>query len=92
MPGAARAGVDQCQGLIIGPGVPTVLINKEPASIVGDAVASHGETPHTKAVIVSGSSSVFIGPTFAPATVQDISIASCKHKVTSGSIDVFIGK
>lgn len=90
MPGAARVGVDQVSGgLITGPGFPTVVINGSAASVVGDAVAAHGDTPHTAPTITTGSTSVIIGG--KNATVQDISVASCQHKVSTGSIDVFIG-
>jgi len=91
MPGAARVGVDQVSGgLITGPGIPNVKINGSPASVVGDTVAAHGEAPHTVATITNGSISVTIGG--RPATVQTISTASCQHKVSSGSINVIIGK
>lgn len=90
MPGAARAGVDQVAGgLITGPGIPSVQINRSPASVLGDAVAAHGEPPHTVATITSGSKTVTIGG--RPATVQTISTASCQHTVSTGSINVIIG-
>lgn len=90
MPGAARVGVDQVSGgLVTGPGIPTVLINGAPASVVGDAVAAHGEAPHTAPTITTGSTSVIIGG--KNATVQAISTASCAHKVSTGSENVIIG-
>lgn len=44
-------------GPIIGPGIPTVLIGKLPASVVGDQCVCVGPPDR----IVKGSSSVFIG-------------------------------
>ena len=44
-------------GPIIGPGNPTVLIGKMPASVLGDLCVCVGPTD----TIVQGSSSVFIG-------------------------------
>lgn len=43
-------------GPIVGPGVPTVLIGKLPAAVVGDSCVCNGP-PDT---IIKGSSSVFI--------------------------------
>ncbi len=96
MPSAARASLgpvtgDLVQaGVITGPGSTKVLINNLPASVVGDGVAAHGDVPHAKAVIVTGSASVFIEG--KPATVQTISAASCGHAVTTGSLNVIIGR
>jgi uncharacterized Zn-binding protein involved in type VI secretion len=91
MPGAARVLVDTVvAGVITGPGVPSVVINGAPASVVGDTVAAHGEPPHTTPTIATGSTTVIIGGKFA--TVQDISVASCQHKVSAGSLNVIIGK
>ena len=96
MPSAARASLgpvtgDLVQaGVINGPGAASVRINSLPASVVGDAVAAHGDVPHAKATIVTGSASVFIEG--KPATVQSISAASCGHVVTTGSPNVIIGR
>ena len=91
MPFAARATADLVQaGVITGPGATKVLINNLPASVVGDTVAAHGDVPHAKAVIVTGSASVFIQG--KPATVQSISAATCGHVVTTGSPNVIIGR
>ncbi len=91
MPSAARVTADLVQaGVINGPGATKVLINNLPASVVGDAVAAHGDVPHAKATIVTGSTTVYFEN--RPATVQTLSAASCGHKVTTGSINVIIGK
>ena len=39
--GAARVGKDVVGGVILGPGVPTVLVNGFPISLRGDVVAGH---------------------------------------------------
>lgn len=91
MPLAARATTDLVQaGVITGPGAATVRINNLPASVVGDTVAAHGDAPHAKAAIVTGSATVFIEG--KPATVQSISTATCGHSVSTGSPNVLIGK
>ncbi len=91
MPGVARIQTDLASaGVITGPGAPSVRVNNIIASVQGDGVAPHGETPHAAATIANGSTSVFFEN--RPATVQTISAASCSHQVTTGSIDVFIGR
>jgi uncharacterized Zn-binding protein involved in type VI secretion len=86
MPGVARVGVDNALGVITGPGVPTVLVNGSPISVVGDTVAAHGDPPHTQPTIVSGSATVRAGG--KPVTVQSVSTASCGHPVFTGSTNV----
>ena len=44
--GAARVGLDTAGGVIIGPGVLTVLVNGLPISIEGDSILPHEEPPH----------------------------------------------
>jgi uncharacterized Zn-binding protein involved in type VI secretion len=86
MPGVARVGQDNALGLITGPGVPTVLVNGAPISVVGDTVEAHGEPPHNKSIIASGSATVFAGG--RNITVQSISLSSCGHPVFTGSPNV----
>ena len=78
-------GVPHTGGPVIGPGCTTVLIEKKPAAIVGDACVCVGE-PDT---ITAGSSGVFIGG--KPAARQG---DSCAHggMVITGSKTVFIGE
>ncbi len=91
MPGIAKVTVDLASaGVINGPGSPNVRVNNLPASLLGDAVGPHGEAPHTAATIATGSASVKFNN--IPVTVQTISAASCGHQVSTGSINVSIGK
>lgn len=89
MPNVARVGVDLVggTGVITGPGVPTVVVNDLPISVVGDRVAPHGEPPHTTPTIILGSPNVFAED--RQISVQNISVADCAHPVTTGSADVF---
>lgn len=57
--GAARVGLDIAGGIILGPGNPTVLVNGFPISLIGDAVAGHGDSPHNSPNMTVGSNNVF---------------------------------
>jgi uncharacterized Zn-binding protein involved in type VI secretion len=83
MPGVARIGQDNAMGMIIGPGQPTVLVNGTPISVVGDLVTAHGAPPHTAAVIITGSGTVFAGG--KPISIQGVSTCTCAHPVVTGS-------
>jgi uncharacterized Zn-binding protein involved in type VI secretion len=65
MPPAARVGDPTCHpGVIVGPGVPTVLIGGMPAAVVGDTHACAFPPPagpHPPNPIVVGSATVLIG-------------------------------
>jgi|LauGreDrversion4_2_1035121.scaffolds.fasta_scaffold412871_2 uncharacterized Zn-binding protein involved in type VI secretion len=89
MPAACRL-TDLVQiGAIVGPGAPKVMIQNLVASTIGDEVGPHGEAPHTKATIATGSKKVKYQ--MKAATVQTISAASCGHSATTGSVKVIIG-
>lgn len=90
MPAACRIGDLVQLGAIAGPGAPKVYIEGSIASTINDEVGPHGETPHTKATIATGSTKVFHQN--KAATVQTISAASCGHSATTGATKVFIGK
>lgn len=90
MPAACRLGDLVQLGAIAGPGAPKVRIEGSIASTIKDGVGPHGETPHTKATIETGSTKVFYQN--KAATVQTISAASCGHTATTGATKVFIGK
>lgn len=85
MPAVARVGVDSAGGVITGPGESSVLVNGSPISLIGDSVASHGDSPHSSATIVSGSSTVKAG---GVGVVRVGDSASCGHTVSGGSSDV----
>lgn len=58
MPSAARVtDVTNHGGMLTGPGVPTVLIGKMPAAVVGDSLVCVGPPD----AIVKGSATVMIG-------------------------------
>ncbi len=71
-------------GPINGPGIPTVLIGKQPASVVGDKCICVGPTD----TITKGSATVMIGG--KPAVRQD---DACAHggKILVGFPTVMIG-
>jgi uncharacterized Zn-binding protein involved in type VI secretion len=87
MPGVSRVGIDSAGGTITGPGVPSVIVNGAPISIIGDAVAGHGDGPHAGPVMVAGSGTVIAG---GIGVVRAGDAASCGH-TASGSSDVIAG-
>ncbi len=72
---------------IIGPGAPTVIAEGSPVSTISDNVASHGEPPHAKSVIISSSVTVLA---MGRGVVRMGDLASCGHQVISSST-VFVG-
>ena len=38
-------------GIDLGPGVPNILVEGQPISVIGDLVAPHGEPPHSVSLI-----------------------------------------
>jgi uncharacterized Zn-binding protein involved in type VI secretion len=87
MPGVSRVGVDSAGGTILGPGVPSVVVNGSPVSIIGDAVAGHGDQPHASPTMVAGSGTVIAG---GIGIVRAGDAASCGD-TASGSSDVIAG-
>lgn len=73
-------------GLDLGPGAKTVFAEGTNVSVVGDAVSPHGEPPHKKPFIASGSSTVFVEG--RPVVVQGLSKATCAHAVITGAATV----
>jgi uncharacterized Zn-binding protein involved in type VI secretion len=91
MPAAARVGDPTAHpGTIAGPGVATVLIEGQPAAVMGDThVCSFPPPPpHPSTPIVKGSATVFVGGRPA-ARVGDL--ASCGASIVSGASTVEIG-
>lgn len=89
MPGVGRKGSDNGGGgIITGPSESSVLVNGAPISVIGDTVATHGNSPHVQgtAIIVSGSGSVYAGG--KPITVAQQSTLTCGHVIQPGSGDV----
>lgn len=91
MAAAARVGDPTSHpGVVSGPGVPTVLIGGQPASVVGDlhTCSFPPPPPHPPTAIVSGSSTVMIGSRPA-ARVGDSS--ACGATIVSGAWTVMVG-
>lgn len=91
MPAAARVGDATAHpGTVVGPGVPTVLIEGIPAAAVGDihACAYPYAPPHFPTVITRGSSSVMIGG--RPAARQG-DMSGCGSPILIGAATVVIG-
>jgi uncharacterized Zn-binding protein involved in type VI secretion len=84
--GATRKGLDTAGGVLI-QGSPNVFVNGAASVRIGDAVAGHGNSPHSSPRMVTGSSSVFINKISACRRGDR---ASCGHRAT-GSFNVFIG-
>lgn len=85
--GVSRVGVDTAGGLITGPGATKVFVEGSKASLNGDAVASHGSSPHSSATMVATTTKVFIEGT---PVVRQGDLATCGHPAT-GSTKVFAG-
>jgi uncharacterized Zn-binding protein involved in type VI secretion len=87
MPGVSRVGVDSAGGIILGPGIASVIVNGAPVSVIGDSVAGHGTGPHAGPTMVGGSGTVIAG---GIGVVRAGDAASCGD-TASGSSDVIAG-
>lgn len=86
MPLASRVTVDTAGGLITGGGQSFVTVQGKAVSVVGDAVASHGSSPHSSATIAQGSAFVTING--IPVCFAG-KLATCGHAATgSGHLSV----
>lgn len=94
MAAAARMGdKDSSNGTIIGSASADVIINGQPAAIVGSVDAPHApygrkHPPHHAATIVDGSSTVIVN---GKPLARVGSKLSCGHTIAGGSPDVDIG-
>jgi uncharacterized Zn-binding protein involved in type VI secretion len=90
MPAAGRVGVDKFStGIIMGPGAATVFIDGAPASLVGDAIAPHGMSPHDKSKVMTASVTVLAE---GKGVVQKgLALAICGHTATTGSFTTDVG-
>lgn len=78
-------------GIIIGPGAPSVRANGFAVAVDGDAVASHGSSPHSNAILVPGNGSLSV--TAEGNRIHRAGdVASCAHPIVGGSPNVFVGK
>lgn len=94
--GASRVEVDSAGGLIIGPGSQNVFIEGKKVSLVGDAIASHGLSPHAAPRTLATQSKVFVGTGFAgdststgEAPKPDIITTGFTSNYGNGIIEVF---
>lgn len=74
-------------GTLLNPGAPTVRVNDIIISTINDIVSPHGEPPHTKPTISTGSKNVFAEN--KAVTVVGLSVATCAHQPSSGSTNTF---
>ena len=63
--GVCRVETDTAVGLIIGPGSQNVFVEGDKVSLPGDAITTHGKSPHSSPVTVAGQSKVTAGTGFA---------------------------
>ncbi len=87
MAGISRLFTDTAGGVILGQGNSTVYVNGLPASVLGDAVAGHGQNAHSGPTMVVASGSVFCS---GLGVCRQGDSASCGHSAT-GSSNVFAG-
>ncbi len=73
---------------ILGPGALNVIADGAPVSTMFDDVAPHGEPPHAKALIISGSATVIAG---GRPVVRNGDPASCGDVVQSVSMIIVGG-
>ncbi len=66
----------------------TVFINGRRVVCIGDSITPHGDAPHSGAVMVQGSSGVFIN---GRAVCRSGDLASCGHTGISSYLQVVIG-
>ena len=88
MPGISLVGVHQAGNTILGPGNPQWTVDGAPMSLLGDAVAGHGEPPHSAPVMAEGSSWFTLNG--IPVVCAGC-LASCGH-AANGSTWFFIQK
>lgn len=88
MPNAGLVGESLVGGGIVGgPGADSVIIEDHPASLLGDLVESHGDSPHDAATIIEASETVFVGGV-GISRVGDA--ASCGDVISNGAESVSI--
>ena len=88
MPSIARVKTDSAAGIIQGPGTRTVFADGKKISLIGDKVATHGNSPHASPTLVSNGAKTVKTDGGIPAMVG--TIATCGHAVINGSQTVFV--
>lgn len=86
MPGIARVGQDSAGGTILGGGQSFVRVQGTAWAVLGDAVAGHGNNPHSSPTMAQGSGFVRINGIPACRAGH---LASCGHAATgSGAMRI----
>jgi uncharacterized Zn-binding protein involved in type VI secretion len=87
MKGIARRGKDAAGGIIMGPSSSTVKADGYFVSLIGDKVASHGDSPHTPppTLISNGAQKLKIDNKIPS---KQGTLATCGHPVKPGSSTV----
>lgn len=78
-------------GVILGPGASSVRVNGFAVATDGDSIASHGNSPHSNAILVPGNGSLSVRAE-GEYIQRAGDIASCGHPIIGGSPNVFVGK
>jgi uncharacterized Zn-binding protein involved in type VI secretion len=78
---------DNAGGSIIATSL-NVFAHGKKIALIGDTVTPHGKTPHNSAVMVGGSSKVFVN---GKGVVRSGDSASCGHVATSSLTDISAG-
>lgn len=81
--GICRVQTDTAAGLIIGPGSQDVFVEGIKVSLPGDAITTHGKSPHAAATTIAGQSKVIAGTGFAVDTGDPIDDPSPDLVMTS---------
>jgi len=91
MPVIGKVTQSNAQGIVLGPGAPTVFADGTPVSIEKDVVFTHGEAPHAAAILPVGNPTVRAGINQAKASVTfNGTPATCGHPLM-GMGTVFVG-
>jgi len=86
MANVSLVGSDVAGGVIVGGGQTAVKTDGAAWAVVGDAVASHGDSPHNAATMAGGSSFVTVN---GLAVVRAGDAATCGHTASgSPGVDV----
>lgn len=83
MPGISRVGQDAAGGAIIGGGQAFFRLEGSLVVVLGDAIASHGASPHTAPVMAQGSSFVRIN---GIPVCRAGHTATCGHAASGSSV------
>lgn len=83
--GVGKVTVSLAQAPVIGPGVPTVLVEGVPISVEFDRVTPHGDPPHASPVFPPGTGNPTVLAQGLPILRENRSVATCGHVMTNGA-------